>query len=167
MSGQKEKIIISVWVEDRAGVLGHVTQLFGEQNCNIESLAVGQTEKAGISRMNIIIDGSRQDAAAVMTRLNRITNLIQVKQIDQYESVQMELALIQADAPEEKRTDLINLINVFRARIVDVASQSMTIAIAGNSIKIDALIDLLRPYGINEIVRTGTVALDRGRKLFD
>jgi len=167
MSGQKEKIIISVWVEDRAGVLGHVTQLFGEQNCNIESLAVGQTEKAGISRMTIIIDGSRQDAAAVMTRLNRITNLIQVKQIDQYESVQMELALIQADAPEEKRTDLINLINVFRARIVDVASQSMTIAIAGNSIKIDALIDLLRPYGINEIVRTGTVALDRGRKLFD
>ncbi len=167
MSGQKEKIIISVWVEDRAGVLGHVTQLFGEQNCNIESLAVGQTEKAGISRMTIIIDGSRQDAAAVMTRLNRNTNLIQVKQIDQYESVQMELALIQADAPEEKRTDLINLINVFRARIVDVASQSMTIAIAGNSIKIDALIDLLRPYGINEIVRTGTVALDRGRKLFD
>lgn len=167
MSGQKEKIIISVWVEDRAGVLGHVTQLFGEQNCNIESLAVGQTEKAGISRMTIIIDGSRQDAAAVMTRLNRITSLIQVKQIDQYESVQMELALIQADAPEEKRTDLINLINVFRARIVDVASQSMTIAIAGNSIKIDALIDLLRPYGINEIVRTGTVALDRGRKLFD
>lgn len=167
MSGQKEKIIISVWVEDRAGVLGHVTQLFGEQNCNIESLAVGQTEKAGISRMTIIIDGSRQDAAAVMSRLNRITNLIQVKQIDQYESVQMELALIQADAPEEKRTDLINLINVFRARIVDVASQSMTIAIAGNSIKIDALIDLLRPFGINEIVRTGTVALDRGRKLFD
>lgn len=167
MSGQKEKIIISVWVEDRAGVLGHVTQLFGEQNCNIESLAVGQTEKAGISRMTIIIDGSRKDAAAVMSRLNRITNLIQVKQIDQYESVQMELALIQADAPEEKRTDLINLINVFRARIVDVASQSMTIAIAGNSIKIDALIDLLRPFGINEIVRTGTVALDRGRKLFD
>ncbi len=167
MSGQKEKIIISVWVEDRAGVLGHVTQLFGEQNCNIESLAVGQTEKVGISRMTIIIDGSRKDAAAVMSRLNRITNLIQVKQIDQYESVQMELALIQADAPEEKRTDLINLINVFRARIVDVASQSMTIAIAGNSIKIDALIDLLRPFGINEIVRTGTVALDRGRKLFD
>ena len=167
MSGQKEKIIISVWVEDRAGVLGHVTQLFGEQNCNIESLAVGQTEKAGISRMTIIIDGSRQDAAAVMSRLNRITNLIQVKQIDPNESVQMELALIQVDAPEEKRTDLINLINVFRARIVDVASQNMTIAIAGNSIKIDALIDLLRSFGINEIVRTGTVALDRGRKLFD
>ncbi|NLW11043.1 MAG: acetolactate synthase small subunit [Clostridiaceae bacterium] len=167
MSGQKEKIIISVWVEDRAGVLGHVTQLFGEQNCNIESLAVGQTEKNGISRMTIIIDGSRQDAAAVMSRLNRITNLIQVKQIDTNESVQMELALIQVDAPEERRTDLINLINVFRARIVDVASASMTIAIAGNSIKIDALIDLLRTFGINEIVRTGTVALDRGRKLLD
>lgn len=167
MSVQKEKMIISVWVEDRAGVLGHVTQLFGEQNCNIESLAVGQTEKAGISRMTIIIDGSQKDAALVMSRLNRITNLIQVKQIDPLESVQMELALIQVDAPEEKRTDLINLINVFRARIVDVASQSMTIAIAGNFIKIDALIDLLRPFGINEIVRTGTVALERGRKLFD
>lgn len=167
MSGQKEKIIISVWVEDRAGVLGHVTQLFGEQNCNIESLAVGQTEKTGISRMTIIIDGSRKDAETVMSHLNRLTNLIQVKQIDQNESVQMELALIQVDAPEEKRTDLINLINVFRARIVDVAAQNMTIAIAGNSIKIDALIDLLRPFGINEIVRTGTVALDRGRKLFD
>jgi acetolactate synthase-1/3 small subunit len=167
MSNQKEKFILSVWVEDKAGVLGHVTQLFGERNCNIESLAVGQTEKSGISRMTIILDGSQKDASAVISQLNRITSLIQIKQINLDESVQMELAMIQVDAPDEKRTDLINLVNVFRARIVDVATHTMTIAIAGNIVKIDALIDLLRSFGVGEIVRTGTIAMDRGRKLFD
>lgn len=164
---KQTKTILSVWVEDRAGVLGRVTQLFGEQNCNIESLAVGQTEKPGISRMTIIVAGGPQEVASVMSRLDRITSLIQVKQVDPDESVQMELALLQVDAPEEKRTDMINLVNVFRARIVDVGTHTMTIAIAGNSLKIEAIIDLLRPFGLLEIVRTGTIAMDRGRKLFD
>lgn len=162
-----EKTILSVWVEDKAGVLGNVTQLFGEQNCNIESLAVGPTEKPGISRMTIIVGGGQQEVASVLNKLNRITSLIQVRYIDPEESVEMELALIRVDAPEERRTDMINLVNVFRARIVDVGTHTMTIAIAGNTIKIEAIIDLLRSYGLLEIVRTGIIAMDRGRKLID
>ncbi|NLM78091.1 MAG: acetolactate synthase small subunit [Ruminococcaceae bacterium] len=154
--------IISVWVEDKAGVLWHITQLFGEANCNINSLAVGSTEKPGISRMTIIVDGDSSAIDVVLASLNRITSLVKVKKIDDDESVLMELGLIMVDAPDEKKTDIINLVNVFRARIVDVATQSMTIAISGGPVKLQALIDLLRPFGILEIVRTGAIAIDRG-----
>ena len=154
--------IISVWVEDKAGVLWHITQLFGEANCNINSLAVGSTEKPGISRMTIIVDGDSSAIDVVLASLNRITSLVKVKKIDDDESVLMELGLIMVDAPDEKKSDIINLVNVFRARIVDVATQSMTIAISGGPVKLQALIDLLRPFGILEIVRTGAIAFDRG-----
>ena len=159
-----KKNIISVWVEDKAGVLWHVTQLFGEQNCNIESLAVGATEKPGVARMTIIVAGDDESVDTVLNRLNRITSLIKIKRIDNDESVLMELALIMVDAPDDKKTDIINIVNVFRARIVDVASSSMTVAISGNPVKIQALMDLLRPFGILEIVRTGTIAMDRGNR---
>lgn len=159
-----KKNIISVWVEDKAGVLWHVTQLFGEQNCNIESLAVGATEKPGIARMTIIVAGDDDSVDTVLNRLNRITSLIKIKRIDNDESVLMELALIMVDAPDDKKTDIINIVNVFRARIVDVASSSMTVAISGSPVKIQALMDLLRPFGILEIVRTGTIAIDRGNR---
>jgi acetolactate synthase-1/3 small subunit len=160
----KEKTILSVWVEDKAGVLWHVTQLFGEENCNISSLAVGSTEKPGISRMTIIVDGARESVAVVLARLNMITSLVKVKQISDEESVLMELALVKVDAPDDKKTDIINIVNVFRARIVDVATDSMTIANAGGAAKLQALVDLLRPFGIIEIVRTGPIAIDRGSR---
>lgn len=161
------KRILSVWVEDKSGVLGHVAQLFGEQNCNIESLAVGSTERPGISRMTIRVSGENEAVDAVLTRLNRITSLIKVTRIDGDESVLMELALVMVDAPDERKTDLINLVNVFRARIVDVATNTMTIAASGSPSKLQALIDLLRPFGIIEIVRTGLIAMDRGKKELD
>ena len=160
----KNKIILSVWVEDKAGVLWHVTQLFGEENCNIGSLAVGSTERPGISRMTIILDGDQKSVDVVLSRLNRITSLVKVKRIDDDESVLMELGLIMVDAPDEKKTDIINIVNVFRARIVDVATNSMTVAISGGPAKLQALIDLLRPFGILEIVRTRPVAIDRGNR---
>ena len=161
---KRNKNILSVWVEDKAGVLWHVTQLFGEENCNIESLAVGSTERPGISRMTIIVDGDDRSVDVVLTRLNRITSLVKVKRIDDDESVLMELGLFMVDAPDEKKTDIINIVNVFRARIVDVASNSMTVAISGGPTKLQALIDLLRPFGILEIVRTGPIAIDRGNR---
>ncbi len=158
------KTILSVWVEDRAGVLWHVSQLFGEANCNIESLAVGATEKPGVVRMTIIVDGDNTAVDTVISRLNRITDLVKIKRIDNDESVLMELCLVMVDAPDDKKTDLINLVNVFRARIVDVAFNTLTIAISGSPDKIQALTDLLHPFGILEIVRTGTIAMDRGRR---
>jgi len=162
-----KKTIMSVWVEDKTGVLWHVTQLFGEENCNIESLSVGSTEKPGVARMTIIVNGEDEAVKLVMSRLNRITNLIKVKKIDDDESVLMELGLIMVDAPDDKKTDIINIVNVFRARIVDVASTSLTVAISGGPAKLQALIDLLRPFGILEIVRTGTIAIDRGKRGVD
>lgn len=162
-----KKTIMAVWVEDKTGVLWHVTQLFGEENCNIESLSVGSTEKPGVARMTIIVNGEDEAVKLVMSRLNRITSLIKVKKIDDDESVLMELGLIMVDAPDDKKTDIINIVNVFRARIVDVASTSLTVAISGGPAKLQALIDLLRPFGILEIVRTGTIAIDRGKRVVD
>lgn len=162
-----KKTIMAVWVEDKTGVLWHVTQLFGEENCNIESLSVGSTEKPGVARMTIIVNGEDEAVKMVMSRLNRITSLIKVKKIDDDESVLMELGLIMVDAPDDKKTDIINIVNVFRARIVDVASTSLTVAISGGPAKMQALIDLLRPFGILEIVRTGTIAIDRGKRVVD
>ena len=162
---KNKKTIISVWVEDKTGVLWHVSQLFGEQNCNIESLTVGGTEKPGVSRMTIIVNDEENNLDKVIANLNRITNLIRVRIIDNDESVLMELALIMVDAPDEKKTDIINMVNVFRARIVDVAANSMTVAVTGSQDKIQAMIDLFRPFGILEIVRTGPVAIDRGKRV--
>jgi len=158
-----KKVILSVWVEDKAGVLWHVSQLFGEENCNIESMAVGGTEKPGIARMTIIVDGEEHHVEKVIANLNRLTNLIKVRRIDDEECVLMELALVMVDAPDERKTDIINMVNVFRARIVDVAANSMTVAVTGSQVKLQAMIDLFRPFGILEIVRTGPVAMDRGK----
>jgi acetolactate synthase I/III small subunit len=159
-----KKTIISVWVEDKAGVLWHVSQLFGEQDCNIESLTVGGTEKPGVSRMTILVGGESQQVREVIKKLNRLSSLIKVKIIDDEESVLIELGLIMVYAPDDKKTDIINIVNVFRARIVDVAINSMTIAVSGSPIKIQALVDLLHPFGIQEIVKTGVIAIDRGKR---
>ena len=159
-----KKTILSVWVEDKPGVLWHVTELFGEENCNIESLAVGSTEKPGVARMTIIVDGEHEAVEKVITRLNRVTNLVKIKRINDAETVLLELCLIMVDAPDERKTDLINLVNVFRGKIIDVASESMTIAVSGSPDKIQAMSELLRSFGILEIVRTGAIAMERGKR---
>ncbi len=156
--------ILSVWVEDKPGVLWHVTELISEENCNIESLAVGMTEKVGIARITIVVAGDQEHVDKVISRLNRITNLIQVKLIDEHETLLMELCLMRVEAPDERKTDLINLVNVFRGNIIDVASESMTIAVTGSPDKIQAMSELLRSYGVLEIVRTGTIAMERGKR---
>ncbi len=160
-----KKNVISVWVEDKAGVLWHVSQLFAEQNCNIDSLTVGATEKPGISRMTIIVGGDEVSVDKVIASLNRLTNLIKVRKIDNDESVLMELALIMVDAPDERKTDIINMVNVFRAHIVDVAANSLTVSVSGSQIKIEAMLDLFKQFGILEIVRTGPIAIDRGKRV--
>lgn len=164
---KEKKVILSVWVEDKAGVLWHVSQLFGEQGCNIDSLTVGSTEKPGIARMTIIVNDAGQSLKSVMASLNRLSSLIKLKIIDDEESVVMELSLITVEAPDDRKTDIINIVNVFRARIVDVASTSMTVAVSGSPVKIQALVDLLRQFGILEIVRTGAIAIDRGRRTME
>lgn len=157
-----KKNIISVWVENQAGVLSSITALFGETGFNIESLAVGITERGDVSRITIVTEGNEEMIEAIISKLNQITSLIKVKKITEGEAVLRELALIMVEAPETRRSDIINIVEIFRAQIVDVGYSTMTVEVSGDSDKIQALEDLLHPFGIREIVRTGTIAIDRG-----
>jgi acetolactate synthase I/III small subunit len=159
-----KKHILSVWVENQAGVLSRVATLFGELGFNIDSLAVGVTENSVVARMTIVAEGSDEMVEAIISKLHQITNLIKVKEIVEGESVLRELALIMVDALESKRSDIINIVEIFRAQIVDVGYNTMTIEISGGKDKVQALEDLLYPFGIREIVRTGTIAMDRGNR---
>ena len=159
-----KKHIFSVWVENHAGVLSRVAALFGELGFNIDSLAVGVTENSIVARMTIVVDGNDEMVEAIKSKLQKITNLIKVKEIIENEAVLRELALIMVDALETRRSDIINIVEIFRAQIVDVGYNTMTIEVSGSSDKIQALEDLLHPFGIREIVRTGTIAIDRGMR---
>jgi acetolactate synthase-1/3 small subunit len=156
--------ILSVWVENQTGVLSKVSSLFSENGFNIESLAVGTTEREDVSRMTIAAYGSDEMLDIVISQLNKITNLIQTKKISGGDSVLRELALIMVDAPDNRRSDIINIVDIFRAQIVDVGFSTMTVEVSGDPDKVLALEDLLRPFGIREIVRTGMIAIDRGRR---
>lgn len=157
-----KKQVLAIWVENQAGVLSKVAGLFGEMGFNIDSLAVGTTERSDVSRMTIVADGDDDMVESIVSQLNQITNLIKVKKITEGESVLRELALIMVDAAEARRSDIINIVEIFRAQIVDVGYCSMTVEVSGDTDKIQAIEDLLRPFGIREIVRTGTIAIDRG-----
>ena len=159
-----KKQIFSIWVENQAGVLSKVAAIFGESGLNIDSLAVGTTEAEKVSRITIVTEGEDNSLEQVISKMNELTNLIKVKNITEGTSVLRELALIMVEAPEAKRQDIITLAEIFRSEIVDVGMRTMTIEISGNSDKIQAIEDLLRPFGIREIVRTGTIAIDRGNR---
>ena len=156
--------VLSIWVENQAGVRSKIAALFGEMGANIDSLAVGTTERTDVSRMTIVANGTEEMVDTIISHLNKITNLIKIKKITGGEAVLRELALIMVDAPEEKRTHIINIVEIFRAQIIDVAYSTMTVEVSGDADKVQALEDLLRPFGIREIVRTGTIAIDRGSR---
>lgn len=163
-----KKHILSIWVENQAGVLSRISSLFGEASLNIESLAVGVTEKKSVSRITIVTEGSDETVDTIISKMNQITNLIKVREITEGESVLRELALIMVDAPEDRRPAIINIVDIFRVQIVDVSLYTMTVEASGDQDKIQALVDLLSPFGVREIVRTGIIAIDRGiRRLIE
>ena len=149
-----------VYVENKPGVLNRVASLFRRRNFNIESLTVGHTENTGISRMTIVTD--TDDSFRVEANLYKLLNVISVENITAAPSVCRELAMIKVAATAESRTQLMQLAGVFRARVVDVAPTAIVIEITGTEDKIDGLLDVLRHYGILEMVRTGRVAMSRG-----
>ena len=152
-----------VYVENKPGVLNRVASLFRRRNFNIESLTVGHTENSGISRMTIVTDTDEAGAFRVETNLYKLLNVISVENITAAPSVYRELAMIKIAANNaESRTQLMQLAGVFRARVVDVAPTALVIEITGTEDKIDGLLDVLRHYGILEMVRTGRVAMSRG-----
>jgi len=149
-------------VEDKPGVLNRVASLFRRRNFNIESLNVGRTENPDISCMTIVMDSVAGDAREVEVSLYKLVNVIDVQDVTNQPAVTRDLALIKVKATPEQRAEVANLASIFRAKIVDVAPDSVIVEITGTEDKIESLVELLRPIGIIEMVRTGQVAMTRG-----
>lgn len=149
-------------VEDKPGVLNRVSSLFRRRAFNIASLTVGHTDHAGISRMTIVMEADDAGAERVTSYLYKLVNVVHVEDVTARPSVSRDLAMIKVAVSPANRTEIIQLVDVFRARIVDVANELLIIEITGDEEKIDGFVDVLRPYGIIEMVRTGIVSMLRG-----
>lgn len=159
------KHILSVLVENHAGVLSRVAGLFSRRGFNIESLAVGITENPEVSRMTIVVDGDDYTVEQVSKQLNKLIDVIKLKNLDNTESITRELSLIKVAANTSTRSEIAQLVEIFRAKIIDVSKTTLTIEASGDGEKVTALEDMLRQFGIKEIVRTGTIAIERGNKI--
>jgi len=159
------KHTLSVLVENHAGVLSRVAGLFSRRGFNIDSLAVGVTENPDVSRMTIVVDGDDYTVEQVSKQLNKLIDVIKLKKLEPNDSISRELALIKVAANASNRTEIIQIVGIFRANIVDVSKTTLTIEVSGDSDKVSALEDMLRQFGIKEIVRTGTIAIERGNRI--
>ena len=149
-------------VEDRPGVLNRVASLIRRRSFNIESIAVGHSEISGLSRMTIVVDGATTAVEQVRKQLDKLIEVVKVTEITQERIIARELALIKVHVTSATRSEIIQIVDIFRAKIVDVAADSMTIEATGDEEKIDSLYSLLRKFGIKELARTGRIALSRG-----
>jgi acetolactate synthase I/III small subunit len=156
--------IISVLVENKSGVLAKISGLFSRRGFNIESLAVGPTEDERISRITIVVNAEIHSIEQVVKQLYKLINVIKIQELDPSNIVERELVLIKVNADNSTRAEILEIVDIFRANIVDVAKKSLSIEITGNSRKIQGIEELLQPYGILELVRTGKIALSRGSK---
>ena len=162
---KKQNHIISTIVEHKPGVLYTVANLFRRRGFNIESISVGSTEQSDLARMTITVQGDERTVEQVVKQLNKLVDVIKVGRLSPASIVTRELALIKVRAVDTKsRSDVINYADIFRARVVDVSTESLTMEITGTSDKIDAFLDLMKPYGVKEVARTGITALSRGTK---
>ncbi|MFH1715327.1 MAG: acetolactate synthase small subunit [Elusimicrobiota bacterium] len=158
------KHTISVLVENNFGVLARIAGLFSARGFNINSLAVGETHDPSMSRMTIVVNGDEDILEQVIKQLNKLIDVIKVIDFRDDDCVQRDLVLIKVDAKNENRAELFQIVDIFRAKIVDVSPASLIIEMTGKEEKIDALITLLSPFGIKETVRTGVAAMSRGDK---
>jgi acetolactate synthase I/III small subunit len=154
--------ILAVYVDDKPGVLNRVASLFRRRAFNIESLTVGHTERENESRMTIVVDTDEGGARRLEANLYKLVNVRRVENITAVPSILRDLAMIKVATTAESRTHIMQLADVFRARVVDVAPDSLVIEITGSEDKIDGLLEMLRPYRVMEMVRTGRVAMARG-----
>ena len=150
-------------VQDRPGVLTRVASMFRRRGYNIASLAVGKSEQIGLSRMTVVVNGDEDTVAQVTKQLDKLIEVIRVSNITNEETVVRELALIKVSSTTVNRGEIIQIVNLFRANIIDVGTQSMVIEITGEEDKIQALYNLLEPFGVLEMLRTGRVAMVRGQ----
>ena len=151
------------WVEDRPGVLNRVASLFRRRAFNIESLTVGHTEEPGVSRMTIVVDGEKTDTEKVMQNLYKLVNVIRVEDVTETPAVFRDLALIKVNASNGQRSEVMQIVDTFRARVVDLGLETLTVEVTGTEDKINGLCEILQPFGVQEMVRTGRVAMVRGK----
>jgi acetolactate synthase-1/3 small subunit len=162
MGNGKTKVIAAL-VENKPGVLHSVANMFRRRDFNIESITVGRTEQEDLSRMTITVNGDEKTLEQVVKQMSKLIDVVKVSRLEPENIVTRELALIKVNVPDVKnRSDVINCVEVFRGRVVDVAPEALTIEITGTPDKIDAFLNLMRTYGIMELARTGITALSRG-----
>ncbi len=149
-------------VEDKPGVLNRVASLFRRRSFNIESLAVGGSEDPGLSRMTIVAIGDSAQVEQVRKQLEKLINVVKVSDITEGDMVTRELALIKVKAAASTRSEIMQIVNIFRANIIDVAPGSLTVEVTGDEDKVNSLLGLLRDFGVKEVSRTGRIALTRG-----
>jgi acetolactate synthase I/III small subunit len=158
------KHIISVMVENKSGVLAKVAGLFSRRGFNIDSLAVGPTDNKSISRITIVVNAENHSIEQITKQLYKLINVIKIQELNPLNIVERELVLIKVSADSKTRPEILEIVSIFRANIVDVGKKSLMVEITGSNRKIKALEDLLKPFGILELVRTGKIACTRGVK---
>lgn len=157
------KHTVVAWMEDRPGVLTRVASLFRRRGFNIESLAVGHSETPGISRMTFVVDGDERMVDQAVKQLEKQIDVTRVEDVTSQPVVIRELALIRVKTDTQTRAEIMQIVDIYRAQIVDVALDSLIIQVVGQEERVNSLIELLSHYGIREMVRTGRVAITRGR----
>lgn len=157
------KHTVVAWMEDRPGVLTRVASLFRRRGFNIESLAVGHSETPGISRMTFVVDGDHRMVDQAMRQLEKQVDVIRVEDVSQRPIVVREMALIRVATSAQSRAEIMQIVDIYRAQIVDVALDAVVIQVVGTEDRVDSLVELLSNFGIKEMVRTGRVAMTRGR----
>jgi len=155
---------ISVLVENEFGVLSRVASLFSGRGFNIDSLTVAPTNEDGLSRMTIVTRGDEQILEQITKQLNKLVDVLKVIDFSDGSAIEREMVLVKVTAEDENRAEVLRIVDIFRAKIIDVTPKSYTIEATGNPAKMDALLELLRPLGLKELVRTGAVAIGRGVK---
>ena len=157
-----EKHIISILVENQSGVLSRISGLFSRRGYNIDSLSVGETEDPKRSRITVAVTGDGMVIDQITNQLRKLIDTVEVAKLSADDSVRRELALIKINALTEKRAEIVGIVDIFRAKIIDVAANTVIAEITGETSKVDAFIKIVEPYGIIEIARTGLTALARG-----
>jgi acetolactate synthase-1/3 small subunit len=155
---------ISVLVENEFGVLARVSGLFSGRGFNIDSLTVAPTNEEDLSRMTIVTRGDENVLEQITKQLNKLVDVIKVIDFSDDSAIEREMALIKVTAEDESRAEVLRIVDIFRAKIIDVTPKSYTIEATGSPLKIDAILELLRPLGLKELVRTGAVAIGRGAR---
>jgi len=161
----EQKHTFSILVENKFGVLAKVASLFSARGYNIDSLCVGVTQDPSVSRITLVTSGDVKILEQIRKHLSKLIDTIKVLEMDETHSAERELVLVKVAAPKDKRSEVLQIVDIFRAHTIDISSDTLVIEVTGDSGKIRAILELLRPHGIKEIARTGKVALSRGGKL--